>query len=171
MERDRDTGSISRRRFIQYLAMLSVGGRTFLDSGDARAAIYAAREAGGSEAAWPEMSYRKLGRTDIEVSAVAMGCWAIVGDFSFEGDNIDLVVIRDPAVELTPDKLADVPLAVTEEAGQPAIVPLGELVHFVQAEASQSIRRVEQRRAVEFTVNTSVIPLSSILSRSKALQK
>jgi aryl-alcohol dehydrogenase-like predicted oxidoreductase len=73
---DRDTGSISRRRFIQNLAMLAVGGRTFLSSGDARAAIYAAREAGGSEADWPKMSYRKLGRTDFNASRLVFGCGA-----------------------------------------------------------------------------------------------
>jgi aryl-alcohol dehydrogenase-like predicted oxidoreductase len=76
MGRDPDTGSISRRRFIQYLAMLAVGGRTFLNSGDARAAIYAAREAGGSEAAWPKMSYRKLGRTNFNASRLVFGCGA-----------------------------------------------------------------------------------------------
>ena len=76
MGRDRDTGSISRRRFIQYLAMLAVGGRTFLSSGDARAAIYAAREAGGSEADWPKMSYRRLGRTNFNASRLVFGCGA-----------------------------------------------------------------------------------------------
>ena len=83
----------------------------------------------------------------------AMVDGAIVGDFNFEGDNIDLVIIRDPQIELTPDGLGDVPLAITEEDGRKTILPLGELVHFVEAEASQSIRRVEQRRAVTFTVN------------------
>ena len=38
------------------------------------------------------MRYRKLGTTDIEVSVVAMGCWAIVGDFTWgpqdEADSI-----------------------------------------------------------------------------------
>ncbi|MFH1921217.1 MAG: efflux RND transporter permease subunit [Planctomycetota bacterium] len=83
----------------------------------------------------------------------AMVDGAIVGDFNFEGDNIDLVIIRDPRIELTPDGLADVPLAITEEDGRKTILSLGELVHFVEADASQSIRRVEQRRAVTFTVN------------------
>jgi aryl-alcohol dehydrogenase-like predicted oxidoreductase len=76
MRRDRDEGSISRRRFVQFLAMLAVGGRTFLNSGDARAAVYAAREAGGSEAAWPKMSYRKLGRTNFNASRLVFGCGA-----------------------------------------------------------------------------------------------
>ena len=76
MGRDRDAGSISRRRFIQYFAMLAVGGRAFLSSGDARAAIYAAREAGGSEADWPKMSYRKLGRTNFNASRLVFGCGA-----------------------------------------------------------------------------------------------
>jgi aryl-alcohol dehydrogenase-like predicted oxidoreductase len=56
--------------------MLAVGGRTFLNSGDVRAAIYAAREAGGGEAAWPKMSYRKLGRTDFNASRLVFGCGA-----------------------------------------------------------------------------------------------
>ena len=89
----------------------------------------------------------------LALAARAMVDGAIVGDFSFEGDNIDLALIRDPAFELTPDKLAEVPLAVTEEDGRQTILPLGELVHFVEADASQSIRRVEQRRAVTFVVN------------------
>ncbi|HUT10620.1 MAG TPA: efflux RND transporter permease subunit, partial [Thermoguttaceae bacterium] len=89
----------------------------------------------------------------VAVVARALVDGAIVGDFSFEGDNIDLVIIRDPDIDVTPNQLADVPLAVTEESGRKDILPLGELVHFVEADASQSIRRVEQRRAVTFTVN------------------
>jgi HAE1 family hydrophobic/amphiphilic exporter-1 len=89
----------------------------------------------------------------LALAARAMVDGAIVGDFNFEGDNIDLVIIRDPAIELTPDELAEVPLAVAEEDGRKTVLPLGELVHFVDADASQSIRRVEQRRAVTFTVN------------------
>ena len=87
----------------------------------------------------------------LDVRAMIDG--AIIGDFNFEGDNIDLVVIRDPEIEMTPDSLDNVPLAITEMDGRKTILPLGELVNFVEAEASQSIRRVEQRRAVTFTVN------------------
>ena len=94
----------------------------------------------------------------INVSSLALATRALidgatVGDFSFEGDNIDLVIIRDPTNEITPDELADLPLAVMENDGRATTVPLGELVHFVPADASQAIRRVEQRRAVTFTVN------------------
>lgn len=88
----------------------------------------------------------------LAIAARAMVDGAIVGDFTFEGDDIDLVIIRDPAIEMTPDELADAPLAVSEENGRKTIVSLGELVRFVPADASQSIRRVEQRRAVTFTV-------------------
>lgn len=87
------------------------------------------------------------------ITARAMVDGAKVGDFNFEGDNIDLVIIRNPDEELTPHELASLPLAVAEENGHKAVVPLGDLLHFVEADASQSIRRVEQRRAVTFTVN------------------
>jgi aryl-alcohol dehydrogenase-like predicted oxidoreductase len=56
--------------------MLAVAGRTLLRSGDARAAAYAAREAGGGTATWPKMSYRKLGRTNFEASRLVFGCGA-----------------------------------------------------------------------------------------------
>jgi HAE1 family hydrophobic/amphiphilic exporter-1 len=88
----------------------------------------------------------------LAVAARAMIDGAFVGDFSFEGDNIDLVIIRDPSITMTPDQLPNAPLAVTEEDGRSAIVSLGDLVQFIPADASQSIRRVEEQRAVTFTV-------------------
>jgi len=101
----------------------------------------------------------------LAVAVRAMIDGATVGDFTFEGDNIDLVIIRDPSLELTPDELAGVPLAVAEEDGRRTILPLGELVHFVEADASQSIRRVEQRRAVTFVVNP---PAETALEEAQA---
>lgn len=89
----------------------------------------------------------------LALAARALVDGAIIGDFTFDGDNIDLVVVRDPRIEITPDQLAEMPLAITEQAGQQSILPLSELVHFVDADASQSIRRIEQQRAVSFTVN------------------
>jgi len=55
--------------------MLSVAGRTFWGSGDARAALVAARDV-ASLATWPAMTYRKLGRTDFNASRLLMGCGA-----------------------------------------------------------------------------------------------
>ena len=70
-----DTADVGRRRFIQYLAMVGVGGRTFWGSGDARAAVLAARDA-ASPGSWPAMTYRKLGRTGFNASRLLMGCGA-----------------------------------------------------------------------------------------------
>ncbi len=76
MARERDSRSISRRSFVQYLAMAAVGGQTFLTSGSARAAVEAARDARASASEWPAMSYRKLGRTGFNASRLVMGCGA-----------------------------------------------------------------------------------------------
>jgi aryl-alcohol dehydrogenase-like predicted oxidoreductase len=56
--------------------MLTVAGRTFLNSGDARAAIHAAHDAAAGPSAWPAMTYRKLGRTGFDASRLVMGCGA-----------------------------------------------------------------------------------------------
>ncbi|GAB6187512.1 efflux RND transporter permease subunit [Thermopirellula anaerolimosa] len=62
-------------------------------------------------------------------------------------------MIRDPGLPLSPDEIADLPISVREKDGDRVVVPLGQVVRFVRADASQSIRRAEQRRAVAFTVN------------------
>ena len=70
----------SRRRFIQYLAMLGIGGVTLLRSGDLKAAVLAAKGAADTQRSWPEMTYRVLGRTGYRasrlISAVARRCRA-----------------------------------------------------------------------------------------------
>jgi aryl-alcohol dehydrogenase-like predicted oxidoreductase len=62
--------------FLQHLAMLGVGGRALLRTGDARAAVDAARDAAAPELAWPAMTRRKLGRTGFEGSRLVFGCGA-----------------------------------------------------------------------------------------------
>ena len=68
--------SVNRRRFIQSLAVAGVAGRTLLRSGDARAAVYAAKDETTRKAGWPKMTYRKLGRTNWNASRLVMGCGA-----------------------------------------------------------------------------------------------
>jgi hypothetical protein len=73
-----------RRRFLQALAMLAVGGRSLLRSRDARAGENAASGSAGNAASgsagadidWPAMSYRRLGRTNFEASRLVFGCGA-----------------------------------------------------------------------------------------------
>jgi aryl-alcohol dehydrogenase-like predicted oxidoreductase len=76
MAHERSTVGTSRRRFLQYLALLGVGGRTLLRSGDARAAVRAASDAAAADIEWPEMVYRELGRTGFRASRLVFGCGA-----------------------------------------------------------------------------------------------
>lgn len=67
----------NRRRFLKILAMVGVGGQALLRSGDARAAVDAARDhAVPATQDWPEMPRRKLGRTNFEASRLVFGCGA-----------------------------------------------------------------------------------------------
>jgi aryl-alcohol dehydrogenase-like predicted oxidoreductase len=69
-------GRTDRRSFLRALAVLGVGGRTLLRSGDARAAVYATRSAAGRDVIWPDLGRRKLGRTGFEGSRLVFGCGA-----------------------------------------------------------------------------------------------
>jgi multidrug efflux pump len=94
----------------------------------------------------------KINVSDLAVSARSMIDGSFVGDFDFEGDNIDLVLIRDPALEISPDEVPELPIAVREYDGSVTVIPLGQIADFVSTEASQEIRRVEQQRAIAITV-------------------
>jgi len=94
----------------------------------------------------------------VNVQSLAVGVrglvdGAVVGDFNFEGDTIDIVLIRDPKIPLSPEDLANVPLAVTRKDGSAIHLPLSDLADIRRADASKSIKRVEQQRAITFTVN------------------
>ncbi|PQO43920.1 efflux RND transporter permease subunit [Blastopirellula marina] len=90
--------------------------------------------------------------TDLAMSARSMIDGSFVGDFDFEGDNIDLVLIRDPAAHVSPEEVADLPVAVREGNGRVVMVSLGQIADFIPSEASQQIRRVEQQRAIALSV-------------------
>ncbi len=94
----------------------------------------------------------KISVADLAVSARSMIDGSFVGDFDFEGDNIDLVLIRDPAMDISPEDVPGLPIAVREQDGSIVVVPLGQIADFVSTEASQEIRRVEQQRAIAITV-------------------
>jgi aryl-alcohol dehydrogenase-like predicted oxidoreductase len=76
MQHDDHSGGTNRRKFLQALAVLGVGGQAFLRSGDSRAAVYAARAAVGRKAPWPELGRRSLGRTGFDGSRLVFGCGA-----------------------------------------------------------------------------------------------
>lgn len=93
----------------------------------------------------------------ISVSSVAAAARAmidgiIVGDFDYEGDNIDLSVIRDPGIPISPDDVPALPMSIVDSDGNSMIVPLSQLAQFIKADSSQQIRRLEQERAIRLTV-------------------
>ena len=65
-----------RRRFLKLLALLAVGGRTLLRTGDARAFVEAARALARADVERPAMTYRPLGRTGWNASRLVFGCGA-----------------------------------------------------------------------------------------------
>lgn len=65
-----------RRSLVQALGMFGVGAQALLRSGNLRAAVDEAREAGALRAPWPHMQYRTLGRTGFSGSRLIFGCGA-----------------------------------------------------------------------------------------------
>lgn len=76
--------SSTRRRFVQYGTMLGVGAQALMKSGDVRASVFEGKEAAGLNDPWPEMQYRKLGRTGHNSSRLVFGCGA-----TLSGDRHD----------------------------------------------------------------------------------
>ncbi len=76
--------SSSRRRFVQYATLLGVSAQALLKSGDVKASVFEGKEAAGLGAPWPQMQYRKLGRTGHNSSRLVFGCGA-----TLSGDRHD----------------------------------------------------------------------------------
>ncbi|MCC7145302.1 MAG: efflux RND transporter permease subunit [Phycisphaeraceae bacterium] len=92
----------------------------------------------------------------IDVASLGLGVQAlvdgsVVGDYRYQGDSIDLVMVRDPKLELTPETLGDVPVAVNPAYGG-GTVPLSSVARLRHTEAPQEIKRIEQRRAISLAV-------------------
>ncbi|MDO5553908.1 MAG: efflux RND transporter permease subunit [Planctomycetia bacterium] len=98
---------------------------------------------------------KELGITTQEIATAARAMLDGVdcGDFDFEGETIDLIVIRNPAIDLSPDRVPELPIPVHDNDGSTKIIPLSEVVQFRPTEASQQIRRYEQERAIRITVS------------------
>jgi aryl-alcohol dehydrogenase-like predicted oxidoreductase len=65
-----------RRSFLRTLALLGIGGRALLRSGDAKAAVWATQVAAGTKPDWPALDRRVLGRTGFAGSRLVFGCGA-----------------------------------------------------------------------------------------------
>lgn len=92
----------------------------------------------------------------VDVAALGLGVQALVdgaviGDFRHRGESIDLLLTRPPTLQLTPERLSEVPVAVTTERGGGA-VPLAAIATIERADAPQTIKRIEQLRAVSLAV-------------------
>jgi multidrug efflux pump subunit AcrB len=87
----------------------------------------------------------------INVQEIGTGVRALVdglriGDVRHDGDNIDLLLVRDPAYPLGPEAIAAIPIAVIDRrTGKPGIVPLATIVSPQRTDASPQIKRIGQR--------------------------
>ncbi len=90
---------------------------------------------------------------DLAVSSRALIDGAYVGDFNYEGINIDLILIRDPRIHLDPATFRDLPLSVVDENGKRSIIPIGQVLEEELTDSTQQIQRIEQQRSITLTVS------------------
>ena len=93
-----------------------------------------------------------LSISDLAVAGRAMIDGAYVGDFNFDGQNIDMLIVRDPSQPLSPVTFKNLPISVRNEDGSSVILPLGSLVTEEKANSTQQIQRIEQQRAITLNV-------------------
>jgi len=108
----------------------------------------------------------------VNASSVGLGVQAlidgaIVGDYRYEGDNIDLLLKRDQTkARLAPEQLSQVSFAtIPRGQDQKRIVPLSSLVELERGDSPQSIRRIEQIRTVTLMITPEGgMPLETVMS-------
>ncbi len=119
----------------------------------------------------PELQVRTdpVKAADLQVDRAAMGLGvqalidgAVVGDYRYDGDTIDLLLVRDPSIPISTDTIGQVPVAVYDRLNdRSAIVPLSSIAKFTRADAPQQIKRIEQQRSIKLTVDPEGVPLET----------
>ena len=77
---------------------------------------------------------------------------AVIGDFWLAGESIDILLTRHPQYPLTADTIGMVPVAYQTRDGRKGVTSLLAVTKIMPSDAPQAIRRIEERRAVSFTV-------------------
>ncbi len=94
----------------------------------------------------------RINTTDLGLGVRALVDGITVGDYRFRGDSLDIVAKRDPLIDMPINDLPAVPLAYTTPTGETGVVYLSQVARMKRTGAPQSIRRVEEQRAVTLTV-------------------
>ncbi|MAE63394.1 MAG: acriflavin resistance protein [Phycisphaeraceae bacterium] len=76
----------------------------------------------------------------------------IIGDYRVGGESIDVVMIRDPSIALSVDSVGMTPVVARNADGTDDIVPLSAVTTMTRSDSPQSIRRIEEQRAVSLSV-------------------
>ena len=66
----------TRRKFLHYMGVATVAGRTLLGDNEAQAAFSEANENSEAETPWPAMTYQDFGNTGFRGSQLVFGCGA-----------------------------------------------------------------------------------------------
>lgn len=111
--------------------------------------------------------YVKASELGITMSNLATGVQtmvdgAYVGDFRLQDESVDLLIVRDPSIPLTPETVANIPLAIRDQTGRNSVIPLAAVTHIMPADAPQEILRIEELRSVSFEITPApTVPLET----------
>jgi HAE1 family hydrophobic/amphiphilic exporter-1 len=102
-------------------------------------------------------NYVKASELGITMSNLATGMQtmidgALVGDYRLDEESVDLLIVRDPEIPLSPESIPEIPLAYHDEKGMARVIPLSAVTNIIPADAPQEILRIEELRSVRLNV-------------------
>ncbi len=114
---------------------------------------------------------------DLQIDTASLGLGAqalidgaIIGDYRMSGKSIDLLLVRDPRIEITADSIGEIPVAARDKEGNLMTVPLATIARFERADAPQTIQRIEQERSVTIALSPpDDAPLESVQGEVSAI--
>ena len=112
-----------------------------------------------------------IDETELGLTVQTLVDGTIVRDFRQDGKSIDILMVRDPEYAMTIDTIGMVPMAAKTPDGQMITVPLSSISQSRRAEASQTILRIEEQRAVSLEVTPPAdVPLEKVQSQIQEIE-